>query len=134
MGKRTSRAFVDYHTYIKSNNWYSKHKGWLAAVGNRCTMFPWVQVGKGHRYAIHHMNYKNLGDEKLGRDVIPLCPFAHDYVIHGILSGFKSAGKQRNYPNLAQRLVHFWCVQRLWFKTILILLALWKLTISLAFK
>lgn len=127
MGKRTSRAFVDYHTYIKSNNWYSQHKGWLSAVGSRCTMFPWIRVGKGHRYAIHHMNYKNLGNEKLGRDIVPLCPFAHDYVIHGILSGFKSAGKQRNYPNPAQRLMHFWCVQRCWFKGLLALVICWKL-------
>lgn len=91
-------------------------------------MFPWVRVGSGHQYAIHHMNYKNLGDEKLGRDVVPLCAFAHDYVIHGILAGFKSAGKQRDYPNLLQRLVHFWCVQRLWFKGTLVLLVLWKLS------
>lgn len=127
LSKRTKRAYVDYHTYIKSNSWYSKHRPWLSNVDNHCTMFPWVQVGNGHRYVIHHMNYKNLGDEKLGRDVVPLCPFAHDYVIHGVLSGFKSAGKQRNYPNLAQRLVHFWCVQRRWFKGVLTLFILWKL-------
>lgn len=127
MSKSTKRAYVDYHSYIKSQNWYSKHRPWLSAVGDRCTMFPWIRVGGGHRYAIHHMNYKNLGDEKLGRDVVPLCPFAHEYIIHGILSGFKSAGKQRNYPNLAQRLVHSWCVQRRWFKGVLTLLILWKL-------
>ena len=130
MSKSTKRPYIDYHTYIKSNNWYSKHRAWLSAVGDRCTMFPWVRVGNGHRYAIHHMNYKNLGDEKLGRDVVPLCPFAHDYVIHGVLAGFKSAGKQRNYPNLAQRLIHFWCVQRRWFKAVLMVSLSWKLIAS----
>lgn len=127
VSKHTKKRFVDYQTYITSDKWYSKHRTWLAAVGNYCTMFPWVRLGNGYRYVIHHMNYKNLGDECLGRDVVPLCPFAHDYVIHGILAGFKSAGKQRNYPNLAQRLAHLWCVQRRWFKGVLALLVLWKL-------
>ena len=128
MSKQTKRAYIDYQSYIKSDNWYSKHRTWLSTVGDYCTMLPWVRIGKGHRYAIHHMNYENLGDEKLGRDVVPLCPFAHDYIIHGFLAGFKSAGKQRNYPNLAQRLIHFWCVQRRWFKGVLSLLILLKLT------
>ena len=127
MSKQTKRAYINYYSYIKSDNWYSKHRTWLDAVGDYCTMLPWVRIGKGHRYAIHHMNYKNLGDEKLGRDVVPLCPFAHDYIIHGFLAGFKAAGKQRNYPNLAQRLIHFWCVQRRWFKGVLSLLILLKL-------
>jgi len=30
-------------------------------------------------------------------------------VIHGILSGWKSAGKQKHYPNAAQRLAHACC-------------------------
>lgn len=73
-------------------------------------MFPWIQCGKGKPYRIHHMNYNNLGDETLWKDVIVLCPFAHDFIIHGILSGFKSAGKQNGkYPNRAQRVAHFWC-------------------------
>jgi len=127
LSKRRKRAYVDYYSYIKSNEWFSKHQAWLSAVGDRCTMFPWVRVGSGHQYAIHHMNYKNLGDEKLGRDVVPLCRFAHEYIIHGILSGFKSAGKQQNYPNLPQRLVHFWCVQRRWFKGLIVLAICWKL-------
>ena len=75
---------------------------------------------QGHRYVVHHMNYKNLGYERLGRDVVPLSPFAHNFVIHGILAGFKSAGKQGKYPNLLQRTVHFWCNQRLWFKLLLL--------------
>jgi len=127
VSKYAKQTYVDYSVYIKSDNWYSKHPNWLSAVGNHCTMFPWVRIDNGHRYAIHHMHYRNLGKERLGRDVVPLCPFAHDYVIHGILAGFKTAGKQRNYPNFAQRLVHFWCIQRRWFKGMLASLILWKL-------
>ena len=120
MSKQT-KPFVHYKTYITSDDWYSKHPAWLKAVGYRCTMFPWIRIGKGHRYVVHHMNYKNLGYECLGRDVVPLSPFAHNFVIHGVLAQFKSAGKQGNYPNLLQRTVHFWCNQRLWVKLLLFL-------------
>lgn len=128
MNKLKKRTGIEYSTYIKSRSWFDKHPDWLKTVGYRCTMFPWVRVGKGHRYAVHHMHYRNLGNEQLGTDVIPLCPFAHNYIIHGILAGFKSAGKQQSYPNAPQRLIHFWCVQRLWFKGVLVLLLLWKLS------
>lgn len=117
--KPLRRTNIDYDTYIKSRDWYSQHPGWLKDVGYRCGLFPWVRIGNGKRYACHHMNYRNLGNERLRKDVIPLCPFAHDFVIHGILSDFKSAGKQGRYPNLAQRLVHLWCCQRTWFKVVL---------------
>ena len=120
MSKQT-KPFVHYRTYITSDDWYSKHPAWLKAVGYRCTMFPWIRIGKGRPYAVHHMNYKNLGHERLGRDVVPLSPFAHNFVIHGVLAQFKSAGKQGNYPNLLQRTVHFWCNQRLWVKLLLFL-------------
>ena len=91
---KQAKPFVHYRTYITSDNWYSKHLAWLKAVGYRCTMLPWIRIGKGRRYAIHHMNYKNLSNERLGRDVVPLSPFAHNFVIHGVLTWFKSAGKQ----------------------------------------
>ncbi len=97
----SKRSSLEYNKYIKSSEWYNKHPDWLRAVGFRCGLFPWVRIGNGKRYNCHHMNYKNLGNERLRKDVVPLCPFAHDFVIHGILSGFKSSGKQRGYPNLA---------------------------------
>jgi len=118
--KPLKRTNPDYNKYIKSKDWYSKHPGWLKDVGYRCGLFPWVRIGNEKRYACHHTNYRNLGNERLRKDVIPLCPFAHDFVIHGILSGFKSAGKQGGYPNLSQRLVHLWCCQRAWFKVALV--------------
>jgi len=98
--KPSKRNSVDYKSYIKSRDWYSKHSDWLKSVGYGCTMFPWIKIGQGNKYACHHMNYKNLGNERLRRDVVPLSPFAHKFVIHGILSCFKPAGQQRGYPNL----------------------------------
>jgi hypothetical protein len=118
--KTTSRPRVDYHSYFTSSAWRARHPDWLNAVGNRCTLFPWLKIGHGRLYAIHHLHYRNLGNERLGRDVLPLSKFAHQRIIHGLLSGDKSAAEQRRYPNLAQQLVHEWMRQRLWFKACLV--------------
>jgi hypothetical protein len=130
MPKKTAKR-VDYHQYIISQEWRSQHPNWLKAVGYRCTLFPWIEIGKGKPYSIHHLHYRNLGNERLGRDVLPVSKFAHEKIVHGLLSGGKSAGKQRNYPNLAQCVVHEWMRQRLWFKVLLGLslaggMLLWK--------
>lgn len=73
---------------------------------------PWLRLGniKGnyHPYNIHHTNYKNLGSEQFGRDVLPVSRFAHRVIIHGILSGFKRPSEQEVYPNLPQRIIHNW--------------------------
>jgi hypothetical protein len=79
---------MDYRRYITSNEWRSKHKDFLKSSHYRCAFFPWVKVGKKHRYNVHHMNYENLGSERLWVDVVCLCPFAHSFIIHGLLSGF----------------------------------------------
>lgn len=121
MTKKSKLMHVDYHHYIKSVEWREKHKFWLLESGYRCSMFPWIQCGKGKRYRIHHLpeGYENLGNEVLWEHVIVLSPFAHDWIIHGILSGFKSAGKQNPpYPNKAQDLVHGWCLLPVWVKVV----------------
>lgn len=102
---------MNYSQYIVSNSWRSKHPQFLKQSRYRCAMFPFVKVGKKHRYNVHHMNYINLGNERLWTDVICLCPFAHTFIIHGLLSGFRRPSQQRNYPNTAQRLAHMWCCQ-----------------------
>lgn len=100
---------MNYSQYIVSSEWRSKHLQFLKQSHYRCAMFPFVKVGKKHRYNVHHMNYINLGNECLWTDVICLCPFAHKFIIHGLLSGFKRPSQQKNYPNTAQRLAHAWC-------------------------
>ena len=115
---------MDYRNYITSNEWRSKHKDFLQGSRHRCALFPWVKVGKKHRYNVHHMNYKNLGSERLWVDVICLSPFAHSFIIHGLLSGFKRPSQQKTYPNTAQRLAHFWCCQPVILKGALIVLML----------
>lgn len=100
---------MNYYSYIRSRSWLSRHPSWLKRSKYRCAMFPWVKVGKGHSYHCHHMSYKNLGYEKLYRDVIVLSPFAHNLIIHGILSLGQKPSQQSHYPNLLQRIAHFWC-------------------------
>lgn len=100
---------MNYYSYIRSRSWLSRHPSWLRRSRYRCGMFPWVKVGRRYPYNCHHMNYKNLGDEKLWRDVVVLSPFAHNWIIHGVLSLGQRPRQQGHYPNLAQRIIHFWC-------------------------
>ena len=102
---------MDYKTYIISNEWRDKHKDFLKRSHYRCAFFPWVRVGKRHRYNCHHMNYENLGDETLWVDVGVGCAFVHNFILHGILLVFKRPSHQKSYPNLAQKTAHFWCCQ-----------------------
>ena len=102
---------MNYREYITSTEWRDKHKHFLKRSHYRCAFFPWVRVGKRHRYNCHHMNYENLGDETLWVDVVVVCPFVHNFILHGILSGFKRPSQQKSYPNLAQKTAHFWCCQ-----------------------
>lgn len=100
---------MNYRDYITSRQWRSLQKQFLKDSGYRCAMFRWIQCGKGAKYHCHHMNYENLGSEQLWRDVVVLSPFAHNFIIHGLLSGFKRPSKQSVYPNAFQQMAHFWC-------------------------
>lgn len=103
-----------YSEYIRSAEWRHKHRRWLQQGRYRCAMFPWVAVGRQvdgryRPYRVHHLHYGTVGKEQYWWDVLPLCPFAHDWIIHGVLSGWQSAGQQPRYPNAAQRVAHAWC-------------------------
>ena len=119
---------MDYRSYITSNEWRSKHKYFLKSSHYRCAFFPWVKVGRKARYNVHHMNYKNLGNERLWVDVVCLCPFVHSFIIHGLLSGFKRPSQQRSYPNTAQRLAHLWCCMPVLMRSVLVVLLLVNLS------
>lgn len=104
----------EYRDYIHSEGWRDKQKECLIRGRNRCAMFPWVTIGKSLKgqyrpYRVHHLHYGSIGKEKFWWDILPLCPVAHDWIIHGIFSGFRSAGKQASYPNRFQQGVHLWC-------------------------
>lgn len=110
---KQNETITSYATYLKSNHWRARQRSFLKKSKGRCALFPWLRVGKVggkyYRYACHHMHYGCLGDERWRRDVVILSHFAHDQVIHGLLSGWKRPQQQRVYPNFWQRLAHAWC-------------------------
>ena len=115
----------DYYSYIKSDAWRSKHYQWLKQSGNRCSMFPWIGIGKYAskrygKYNIHHtgVGYRHLGHEELWKDVLPLCPFAH-WLIHG----GKMKAKSPWQPNIFQKTLHLWCSLPLFTKQLILLLS-----------
>jgi hypothetical protein len=114
----------DYYSYINSNAWRSKHYNWLKRCNYRCSMFPWVRIGrysskKYGKYNIHHtgVGYRHLGQEELWKDVLPLCPFAH-WLIHG--GNMKAKAPWQ--PNLLQKILHFWCSLPLLIKRLVLLI------------
>lgn len=100
---------MKYSEYIVSSEWRNKHREFLQKAGYRCA-FSGLKIGKGKRYACHHMHYENLGNENYGRDIVCLHPWFHKWVIHGLLSGFKRPSQQKIYPNTAQTIAHAWCL------------------------
>lgn len=84
------------------------HDRWLWMCCHRCPL-TLRAIGKyrgGYgKYNMHHANYAS---DLYWFSIIPLSKAAHQGFIHGVLSGNKSAGEQRRYPNLAQVLVHSW--------------------------
>jgi hypothetical protein len=112
----------DYCSYMNSNAWRNKHYQWLKECHHRCSMFPIVRIGKYSsnkygKYNIHHtgVGYRHLGYEKLWRDVLPLCHFAH-WVIHG----GKMKAKAPWRPNIIQKTLHLWCSFPLIFKQLIL--------------
>lgn len=109
------KPFVQYSSYICSQKWQEKQKQFLKETGYRCSFLGSIIgkkfKGKYRGYNLHHMNYKNLGDERLWIDVILVSSWVHTFIIHGVLSGFKRPSQQKSYPNLPQRCFHFWCCQ-----------------------
>ncbi len=126
-----SLSKADYRGYITSSEWRDKHKEFLKRSHYRCSFFPFIKCGNKARYNIHHCNYENLGNETLWVDVIVVCPFVHNFILHGLLSGFRRPSQQKNYPNAAQRLAHFWCCQPVLVRGALVVLFLVNLVKAL---
>jgi hypothetical protein len=141
--RRTSFAYHQKGSYMKSQEWKTMQKVWLHEKGYRCQMFPFLVLGnhkpkKGWwnnsfygKYAIHHTTkkaYKNLGLEILDRDVIVLSKFAHKWIYHYLLSfGKKKAGDQKiiKFANPLQVIMNYWCFLNKWLKLLLFLLVIY---------
>ncbi len=131
--KRTSRHTKKdgggYREARKNGGWYKQHPRLLKEAGNKCQMFgvPVGRVGgKYYPYQIHHLSraaYKRGTNVRLNKDVIVLCPFAHQFMFHCLLSGGKrTVGEQKVFPNFAQAFAMEWCIMPGFLKTIILFL------------
>ena len=66
---------AEYTSYIQSIEWRGKSNSFLAATGRRCVLYPWKRATHSH-----HLHYKNLRNEKIVRDCVPLSPQAHKLI------------------------------------------------------
>src|SRR3569832_1942063 len=99
---------MDYKSYIVSSEWRSKHKGFLKRSHYRCSFFPFIKCGKKGRYNVHHMNYEKQSSEHLRVDVIVVCPFVHNFILHNKHKKKKQPTQQKQKPKTTQKKAHCW--------------------------
>ena len=133
--RTTPFSYTEKSAYMRSKEWQTMHKIWLHEKGYRCQMFPFLFLGQhkpkggwynnavNGKYAIHHVDknaYKNLGKERLDKEVIVLSKFAHDFVYHYLLSlGARKVRDQKSinsFANPLQVLMNYWCFLNKWVK------------------
>lgn len=66
---------AEYTGYIQSIEWRGKSNKFLASTGKRCALYPWKKATHSH-----HLHYKNLRNEWVIRDCVPLSPQAHKLI------------------------------------------------------
>lgn len=96
----TLEECIGYKQYLKSNHWDIKRRG-ILKNNNRC-----ANCNETLNLEIHHLNYKNLGNEKL-EDLIVLCKNCHK-IVHECKNSInfiekdnkKSKNKRKEMPKL----------------------------------
>ena len=73
-----------YIFYLRSEDWKERRKELMAEAEGLCS-----ECG-GKATQLHHLNYKNLGFEILGADVVALCSSCHKeiHIMHGHVSEY----------------------------------------------
>jgi 5-methylcytosine-specific restriction endonuclease McrA len=65
-----------YRDYLKSHHWKKKqiafYKSTILKVCAGC--------GRKDKLRLHHKNYKNLGNERFGNDIVVVCRGCHDKI------------------------------------------------------
>lgn len=69
----------EYKNYIYSPQWRQKSNYILKITGHKCSLFFWLKATH-----VHHLHYKNLGNELIIRDCVPLSPKAHKIIHYNI--------------------------------------------------
>lgn len=79
-----------YITYLRSEDWKIRRKELMEEASNTCS-----ECGD-KATELHHLNYKNLGFEILGVDVIALCKRCHED-IHLLKGKVKEYGSYKSW-------------------------------------
>lgn len=66
---------IDYHRYMASREWALKREAVKERADNICERCHDAPVQN-----IHHLSYKNLGDENLETELIGVCRLCHEFV------------------------------------------------------
>lgn len=69
--KQQPRKFVNYYEYIQTEAWAKKSRQRFALDGYQCQL-----CGSAKNIVCHHLNYYNLGNEKMD-DLVTLCADCH---------------------------------------------------------
>ena len=76
--KARDMARKEYQKYITSSNWAAVRNDAVMQANNKCEV-----CGSLKRLNVHHLSYKNLGNEEPG-DLIVLCSKCH-MIEHGLI-------------------------------------------------
>lgn len=66
----------EYDDYMKSDKWHSKCKQRLEIADHKCEMCGRLE-NNSKGLQIHHISYRNLGNEDVGNELICVCGRCH---------------------------------------------------------
>lgn len=67
----------EYKAYIRSAQWEQKKKQRLEIDGYKCAMCGRPESKCRNGLQMHHVSYKNLGNEDVYNDLVSLCQSCH---------------------------------------------------------
>lgn len=80
-----------YKRYMRSKEWDRKRELRLEIDGHKCVMCDRPESKCKDGLQIHHVSYRNLGDEDVFNDIVCLCPRCHR-MIHKFYKRRRSNG------------------------------------------
>ncbi len=66
---------MPYDKYLGSKHWKKKRKKCYFHYNGKCTICGFN--GKPSQMNVHHLNYSNLWNERIGKDIVLLCSSCH---------------------------------------------------------
>ena len=66
---------MDYHEYLKSDEWQKKRSERLKIDGFKCQI-----CGRPMDLQVHHLTYANIYNENVYTDLITLCKYCHEQI------------------------------------------------------